>query len=106
MVIEKNGGSAGSHPSNLQPGICTTSLHHIPPAGKRAMGNEPPLELEAHRLVDVRAVATTIGVSPRTLWRWCESGAFPMPDLKIGETRRWRVTTVLAWLERQTGGGA
>jgi excisionase family DNA binding protein len=57
-------------------------------------------------LVGVHEIAATINVSARTVWRWVEAGAFPRPELAIGETRRWRLTTVTTWLERQTAAGA
>ena len=39
-----------------------------------------------------------IPMSERTFHRWIETGAFPKPDIQIGEkTRLWRRETIIEW---------
>ena len=38
-------------------------------------------------------------VSKRTLQKWRKESKFPQPDLVIGTTVRWLVTTVETWVE-------
>ncbi|HEY8666966.1 MAG TPA: helix-turn-helix domain-containing protein [Tepidisphaeraceae bacterium] len=57
----------------------------------------PPMLMTVDDLADALAVGT------RTVWRWVSMGTFPAPDLSIGgKLRRWRRSTVEAWIDEQT----
>ncbi|MBF0638154.1 helix-turn-helix domain-containing protein [Pseudomonas protegens] len=47
-------------------------------------------------------VATTLGLSHRTLAAWRSSRRNPLPYLKVGSRVRYRSQDVSAWLESQT----
>ena len=44
-------------------------------------------------------ICTHFQVTKRTLQKWRKEGKFPEPDLVIGTTVRWLVTTVEDWVE-------
>ncbi len=49
--------------------------------------------------LSIKQIGKTIGVTPRSLWRWVAQGAFPAPDLKVGgRIRRWRIETIEKWM--------
>lgn len=50
-------------------------------------------------LVDVRAVAETLGCSPRHVYRMADAGKLPRP-VKIGALVRWRRAEVAEWIGR------
>jgi predicted DNA-binding transcriptional regulator AlpA len=65
---------------------------------------KPPVELPpgADPLLDSTRVRLYCGgVSEMTLFRWIQKRGFPPPDLRVGQRRFWRVSTVEAWIERQ-----
>jgi predicted DNA-binding transcriptional regulator AlpA len=51
-------------------------------------------------LFDKSAVAVAIGVSPRTVERYVRAGQFP-PPIRLGGSRRWRRSTIEAFLRKQ-----
>lgn len=59
----------------------------------------PPIERLAYRLDEV---ATSLGMSRRTLERERSAGRFPRPDLHIGRAPLWTPETLRRWVE---GGG-
>jgi excisionase family DNA binding protein len=48
-------------------------------------------------LLDVRAVAVTLGCSPRHVYRLADGGRMPAP-LRLGALVRWRRADLDAWL--------
>jgi predicted DNA-binding transcriptional regulator AlpA len=64
--------------------------------------------LEGVQLLDVRQLATTLGMHPRSIWRLAAmaeagQGNFPRP-LRIGpKTIRWRLVDVQAYLAALAG---
>ena len=55
----------------------------------------PPTAL----LLSVKQVAEALGVGERTIWRLSATGQLPEP-IRIGRLRRWRRSTLEAWLAR------
>lgn len=57
-------------------------------------------------LLDDKAAAALLDVSPGTLSVWRTTGRYALPFLKIGRKVRYRRADLLAWMEsraRQTG---
>lgn len=52
-----------------------------------------------------REVAAALSVTPQRLWRLRTAKVFPGPDLVLpgrsGQSPRWRLSTVQAWLDEQ-----
>ena len=45
-------------------------------------------------------VATILGVSVATVWRWVAAGRLPAP-MKLGpNTTRWKASDIEAWLDK------
>lgn len=42
-----------------------------------------------------------ISIDDRTLDRWVKSKAFPKPDLYLGRSPRWRLSTINTYLEQK-----
>lgn len=63
------------------------------------------------RLVGGRTAAAHLGVSYRTLMRWCDEGIIPFHALTAGKRRRrtirFRLSELDAWVDRcgDAGGG-
>lgn len=51
-------------------------------------------------LLNASEVATTLGVSERSVWRLSAIGEIP-PPIRIGRSVRWRRSTVEAWLAKE-----
>lgn len=56
-----------------------------------------PPSAEPARLLDVVAVASLLGVSPRHVYRLADGGRMPAP-LKLGGSRRWDREAVNDWI--------
>lgn len=54
-------------------------------------------------LVDEPTAAKMLCISPRKLWGLAEAG--DIPSLKIGRLKRYHVSDLLVWIERQKKGG-
>ena len=67
----------------------TTKPQHIPAA--------PSLEL-----LDDKAAAAYLDVSPGTLCIWRSTGRYNLPFLKIGRKVRYRRSDLDAWLNKRT----
>ena len=50
--------------------------------------------------MSVKDVADALAVSERTVWRLAAVGEIPQP-MSIGRLKRWRRSTLEAWLARQ-----
>jgi predicted DNA-binding transcriptional regulator AlpA len=61
---------------------------------------EVPDVLRENAFVDAGQFAEVIGISKRQLFRWMELGHIPDYDLKIGQTCRWKISTVRKWQEQ------
>lgn len=73
-----------------------------PPSGTRRPKPQPPAEQGQRAdltMVTSADICTQFQVSKRTLQKWRREGKFPEPDLVIGTTVRWLVTTVEDWIE-------
>jgi excisionase family DNA binding protein len=46
-------------------------------------------------------MAELMGVSKRLIFRWRAEGKLPPYDFAEGQTKRWRLTTVTAWIEQR-----
>ena len=58
---------------------------------------------EASRdLLDDRAAAAVLDVTPGTLSVWRSTGRYALPFLKIGRKVRYRRSDLLAWLDKRT----
>ncbi|WP_123397316.1 helix-turn-helix domain-containing protein [Pseudomonas protegens] len=70
----------------------TTTKSHLPPI----------FSPYSEDLLTPAQVATTLGLSHRTLAAWRSSRRNPLPYLKVGSRVRYRSQDVSAWLESQT----
>lgn len=60
-------------------------------------------------LLDDKAAAALLDVSPGTLSVWRSTGRYALPFLKVGRKVRYRRSDLMAWLEgriRETGATA
>jgi len=80
--------------------ISTTAVDTV--AASTTPPQAPPFT--AALLLDVRGVAAFCSLSPATIWRLCQRGAFPAP-LHIGRAARWRRSDVEAWVAALSAGG-
>lgn len=53
-------------------------------------------------LLDDKAAAALLDVSPGTLSVWRSTGRYALPFLKVGRKVRYRRADLLAWLESRT----
>lgn len=53
-------------------------------------------------LVDDKAAAEILGLSPGTLSVWRSTGRYALPFVKVGRHVRYRVSDLEAWLEKRT----
>ncbi|MEM6392787.1 MAG: helix-turn-helix domain-containing protein [Planctomycetota bacterium] len=44
-------------------------------------------------------ICERLRINLRTLQAWRQKGVFPVSDLRVGKTLRWRVRTVVDWVE-------
>ncbi len=59
--------------------------------------------LNAHaNLLDEKAAAELLDVSPGTLSVWRSTGRYALPFLKVGRKVRYRRSDLMAWLESRT----
>jgi excisionase family DNA binding protein len=49
-------------------------------------------------LIDAREVASQLGLSERSVWRFARTGRMPR-SMAIGRARRWRADEVRAWID-------
>lgn len=58
------------------------------------------------RMLKDRDVAAALGVSRRTIWRWCATVPdFPRPIRLAEAVTRWRADDLAAWIARRAGDG-
>ena len=55
--------------------------------------------LPTRLLLSVKQVAQALGIGERTVWRLSATGELP-DAIRIGRLRRWRRSTLEAWLAR------
>jgi len=53
-------------------------------------------------LLDERAAAALLDVTPGTLSVWRSTGRYALPFLKVGRKVRYRQSDLLAWLDKRT----
>jgi len=68
---------------------------------RRRNRRDLPDMLKDSEYINVDQFAALIGISKRQLYRWIAEGHVPDYDLSIGQTRRWKLSSVRAWLEQQ-----
>jgi predicted DNA-binding transcriptional regulator AlpA len=71
---------------------------------RRRNRREVPAEMAGERLISADEWAAACGVSKRQFFRWQEQGHVPLPDLSIGQVRRWRLSTMRSWMESNATG--
>ncbi len=54
-------------------------------------------------LLNVKRVAELLSCSPRTVYRWVDSGLLPQP-IRIGGSVRWPEKAVMEWVESMAAG--
>lgn len=64
----------------------------------------PAIPEAAMQLMDVRQAAAAIRVCRATFYAMVSAGEYPRPDLRIGRSPRWRVSTHNAWVEKSSNG--
>lgn len=52
-------------------------------------------------LLSVKEVCAYLGVSRRTFQTWRSGNKLPCPDLRVGRTIRYKVSTLRAWVDRR-----
>ncbi len=52
------------------------------------------------RLVDARAISEILGISKRGFWRLRAQGKIGPKPVKVGGSLRWRLSSILKWIER------
>ena len=57
------------------------------------------LSISRKQLLDERAAAAHLSVSPGTLSVWRSTGRYGIPFLKIGRSVRYRLADLEAWIE-------
>ena len=57
---------------------------------------------DSRQLLDDKAAAMVLNVTPGTLSVWRSTGRYALPYLKIGSKVRYRPADLLAWLEQRT----
>lgn len=60
-----------------------------------------PLKTDSD-LLDDKAAATLLDVSPGTLSVWRSTGRYALPFLKVGRKVRYRREDLMAWLKSRT----
>jgi len=53
-------------------------------------------------LLDDKAAAAVLDVTPGTLSVWRSTGRYALPFLKVGRKVRYRQSDLLAWLQKRT----
>lgn len=53
-------------------------------------------------LLDDKAAAAVLDVTPGTLSVWRSTGRYALPFLKVGRNVRYRQADLLAWLDKRT----
>jgi excisionase family DNA binding protein len=90
----------GQTPSHPQPS--PSDATGTPPlkSGRQRNRRDLPESLKEHQQVNADQLADLLCISKRQVFRWLADGHLPPYDLTIGQTRRWRLATIRAWLER------
>ncbi len=53
-------------------------------------------------LLDVKGVASTLGLGVRTVWRLSSTGVLPAP-IAIGRSKRWERRAIESWIAAKVG---
>ena len=61
------------------------------------MGDRQDISVEDKRLLNVKEVATFLGISVRTVWAKSSCGEIPAP-LNIGRSKRWSKGALELWI--------
>ncbi len=56
----------------------------------------------SNSLLDEKAAAAVLDVTPGTLSVWRSTGRYALPFLKVGRNVRYRHADLLAWLDKRT----
>jgi hypothetical protein len=64
--------------------------------------NPQSIAQASKELLDEKAAAAVLDVTPGTLSVWRSTGRYALPFLKIGRKVRYRHSDLLAWLKERT----
>ncbi len=56
------------------------------------------IETQSYQLVDVKSIASMLGLSRRTVWRFKSAGRLPKP-VTLSASVRWRLSDIAKWIE-------
>lgn len=56
------------------------------------------METQEKELLNVREVAALLDLSPRTVWRWSDSGRMPRP-VRLSSLAKWRMRELREWID-------
>jgi predicted DNA-binding transcriptional regulator AlpA len=70
---------------------------------RRRNRKDVPDPLKADEQVNADQIAAIVGVNKRTIFRWLAGGHLPPYDFKVGQTCRWKMTTIRDWLAAGPG---
>lgn len=56
------------------------------------------------RFISIHEIAALVSVSEPTIWRYVALGDFPAPFCFGVQTRRWRQSEVISWIEAHPRG--
>lgn len=59
-----------------------------------------PAAFYESRLLSSRQAAEMLGVSKMTLWRFTQDKKDPIPSVKIGHNRKFKLDKLLWWIEK------
>ncbi|OQW87667.1 MAG: hypothetical protein BWK72_12190 [Rhodoferax ferrireducens] len=62
----------------------------------------PTIVQASKLLLDERAAAEVLDVTPGTLSVWRSTGRYSLPFLKVGRKVRYRHCDLMAWLDKRT----
>ena len=79
-----------------QPKELEREADHEPLSTTARRPRTPPIMRLASRLDEV---ASSVGISRRTLERLRAAGKFPRPDLKVGKLPLWSRETLATWMK-------
>ena len=66
---------------------------------------EVPPEVAGDRYVSADEWANFCGVTKRQIFRWISAGHLPPFDFRLGQVRRWKMSTLKKWNDDQTARG-
>lgn len=65
----------------------------------RPSQQNPTIPDRLPQMITVNELATTLGMSKRTIWRLLASGRIPEP-VRVGGGTRWRLDVIRNWIDQ------